>query len=149
MSYRVKSLTCLDSKSTKDIFHEVFHKDEWREFRWIWRYRSRVESVGIFDASDNLLGFALILPHSRELKYIGIHPNFQNLRLGSVLLKHILKTCANNRHSLNLVPANDVVEAWYYKNGFRLSQYFIATDSTRWKIMNYHPYFTRSRLKPN
>jgi len=150
MKYTLRPLTALDARSTKDIFHEVFHQDDWSELGWIWRYRSKRESIGVFNSTGELLGFALILPHSRKLKYLGVHPNFQLHGFGSILLKDILKSCVSQRRSLNLVPANEIVEAWYRRHGFYTSRYFIATDNTRWSTMNYHPYSTRSKnLKPN
>lgn len=147
MSYTIRPLTSLDSRSAKDIFSEIFHQDEWSEFGWIWRWRSKTESVGIFNTSGDLLGFALILGHSRKLKYIGVHPLFQRHKLGTLLLKHILKTCIETGKSLNLVPANKTVEAWYARNGFQFSKNFVALDNTCWQIMNFHSKNTRSQSK--
>lgn len=145
MIYPTRPLTCLDVKSARDIFEEVFHEDEWSEFGWIWRYRSKTQSLGIYNEEGDLLGFALILHHSRKLKYIGICPLFQNLGLGSILLTAVLEICKENRQSLALVPANPKVEIWYRKHGFQLSKYFKASDNTVWSTMIYHSHNTRSQ----
>jgi ribosomal protein S18 acetylase RimI-like enzyme len=147
MSYTIRPLTCLDSRSTKDIFIETFHRDDWSEFGWIWRWRSKTESVGVFNTSGDLLGFALILGHCRELKYIAVHPLFQKHKLGSLLLNHVLKTCIATGKSLHLVPANKEVEAWYTRHGFYTTKYFTTSDNTNWKVMHFHSKNTRSQSK--
>lgn len=148
MKYTIKPLTSLDSRSVRDIFHEVFHEEDWSELNWIWRYRSKSESVGVFNSTGDLLGFALILQYSRKLKYLGVHPLYQNFGLGSMLLRHTLKVCNLARSSLALVPANQIVSAWYYRHGFRISKYFRAIDNTWWSIMYYHTRNTRSKGRP-
>lgn len=145
MKYTIKPLTSLHVKSVRDIFNEVFHMEEWKELPWIWRVRSNVESIGVFNSTGDLLGFALILAYTRKLKYIGIHPLYQKYGLGSMLLKHILKTCHKIDKSLSLIPANDIVKAWYSRYGFQISSYFRTIDNKWWPAMNYHTKNTRSK----
>lgn len=122
----------------------MFHRDDYSQLSWVWKYRSKRESVGIFNEDGDLLGFVLILGHSRSLKFIGIHPKFQGLNLGSILLNHCLKTCMQDGSSLNLIPANTIVQAWYQRHGFYITRYFPSTNGTDGIIMNYHSKNTRS-----
>lgn len=146
--YRIRPLTTLDVRSAKDIFHEVFDKGEWPEFNWIWRYRSKRESLGIFTREGDIMGFALILGHARNLKYICVHPMYQYKKLGTVLLTAILKNCVAIDKNLSLVPANDFVTAWYARHGFNKTTMFRASDNTLWAKMNFHTKRTRmNRLK--
>lgn len=142
--YKIRPLTCLDIKVCKDIFYDVFHSSEWLEFNWIWRYRSKDESLGIFTSDGILLGFALILRHSRTLKYLAIHTKYQYKKLGTRLLNAILRNCICLNMSLNLIPANLFVQLWYARHGFQVSQTFLASDNTRWNTMNFHTKETRS-----
>jgi GNAT superfamily N-acetyltransferase len=142
--YKIRPLDCLDVKSCKDIFYDIFHPSEWPEFNWIWRYRSKQESLGIFTHDGLLVGFVFILAHSRNLKYIAVQSDFQYKKLGSRLLKAVLRNCLHLNKGLNLTPANDFVMAWYERHGFRVSSSFLAADNSKWHIMNFHTRWTRS-----
>ena len=143
----IRPLNCLDVKSAADIFRETFHFEEHKEFSPIWRDRSREESVGVFNDDGDLLGFILIFENQRCLKYIAVHPLFQKFGLGSMLLKHALKSCFLKGETLNLIPANDTVQAWYERQGFTVSSSFKASDGKVWPIMNFHLYWTRRHAK--
>ena len=147
MSYSIRPLNCLDVKSAADIFRETFHFEEHKEFSPIWRDRSREESVGVFNDDGDLLGFILIFENQRCLKYIAVHPLFQKFGLGSMLLKHALKRCFIKGEALNLIPANDTVQAWYERQGFIVSSWLTASDGKVWPIMNFHMYWTRRHAK--
>ena len=147
MSYSIRPLTCLDVKSAADIFKETFHFEEHKEFNPIWRDRSREESVGVFNDDGDLLGFILIFENQRCLRYIAVHPLFQKFGIGSMLLKYALKRCLERGVSLNLLPANDTVQAWYERQGFTVTNWFKARDGKLWPIMNFHTYETRRHAK--
>jgi ribosomal protein S18 acetylase RimI-like enzyme len=146
MIYSIRPLSCLDVKSAADIFRETFHAEEHKEFSPIWRLRSKSESVGVFNDDGDLLGFILIFGYQRALKYIAVHPLFQEYGIGSILLKHALKECIEKDVNLHLVPANDHVQAWYERQGFAVTKYNM-TDGKRWPIMNFHTHGTRRQEK--
>ena len=126
---------------------ETFNRDEHKEFSPIWRGRSHEESVGVFNDDGDLLGFILIFENQRCLKYIAVHPRFQAHGLGSLLLKHALTRCLERGVSLNLVPANATVQAWYERQGFVISSWFKEKDGKTYPCMNFHTYGTRRHLK--
>ena len=147
MSYSIRPLTCLDVKSAADIFRETFHFEEHKEFNPIWRDRTREESVGVFNDDGDLLGFILIFENQRCIKYIAVHPLYQKYGIGSMLLKHTLKRAYLKGQSLNLLPANATVQAWYERQGFIVSSWFKANDGKLWPVMNFHTYWTRRHAK--
>jgi len=147
MSYSIRPLTCLDVKSAADIFRESFCMEEYKEFNPIWRDRTKEESVGVFNDDGDLLGFILIFENQRCLKYIAVHPHYQKYGIGSILLKYALKRAYMKGHSLNLIPANDTVQAWYERQGFIVSSWLKAKDGKVWPIMNFHMHGTRRHAK--
>jgi len=128
-------------KSVKDIF-TVFYKYGMKDdnLSYYWRHRSREASLGIFNETGDLLGFALLLnkattPGNMYLSYMAVHQDFKGLDLGSKLLKRILDQRLEARGSVHLVPLySPKLRAWYTAHGFR----FTTED-----YMNFHSYRTR------
>lgn len=143
MKYTVKPLTCLDYRTAKETFLEVFDNSEFSDFTSAWRNRVREESMGVYTQTNELVGFALV-DYQRKLNFITIHPDYQKYKLGTQLLQKILKNCIERRKGLILVPVpSDHVIAWYKKNGFYETSTYEAVDGSRWMYLGFHTYETR------
>jgi len=141
----IRALTPLHYKSVKDIF-TVFYKYGMKDdnLSYYWRHRSRNASLGIFNASGDLLGFALLInkaatPGNMYLSHIAVHPDFKGFDLGSKLLTRILERRIAVRGSVHLVPLeSNKLRLWYAAHGFR----FTTED-----YMNFHSYGTRKNVR--
>ena len=143
MKYNVKQLSCLDYRTAKEMFLEVFDSSEFSDFTSAWRNRVREESLGVYTYTNELVGFALV-DYQRKLNFITIHPDYQKYKLGTHLLQKILKNCIERRKGLSLIPVpSDHVIAWYKKNGFYESDTYEAVDGNRWMHLGFHTYETR------
>lgn len=144
MSFTIKTLTCLDYKSVRDIFSQLFVESEDAKFRIAWRHRTRALSMGVYKNKD-LVGFALV--EKKHLVFIGIHHDFQSYGLGSKLLRAVLATAFNRCHNIHLTPVdNEIVISWYVKNGFQLSRISESeTPGVPYLVYNAHKYSTRSK----
>jgi ribosomal protein S18 acetylase RimI-like enzyme len=137
----IRQLNPLHYKSVKDIF-AVFHKNGIKDdaLSYYWRYRSRGASIGIFNETGDLLGFALLMnkagtPGNMYLSYIAVHPDFKGHDLGSKLLMRILEQRLEARGSVHMVPlSSKKLCLWYEAHGFRF---------TNELYMNFHSYGTR------
>ena len=143
MKYTVKPLTCLDYRTAKEIFLDVFDNSEFSDFTLAWKTKVREESLGIYTSYNELVGFALV-DYQRKLNFITIHPDYQKYKLGTQLLQKILKNCIERRKGLSLIPVpSDHVIACYKKNGFYESDTYEAVDGNRWMHLGFHTYETR------
>ena len=137
----IRRLSPLHYKSIKDIF-AVFYKNGIKDvtLSYYWRHRSRDASIGIFNETGDLLGFALLMnkaatPGNMYLSYIAVHEDFKGHDLGSKLLLRVLQQRLEVRGSVHLVPlSSKKLRLWYVAHGFR----FTTED-----YMNFHSYGTR------
>lgn len=145
MKYIVKQLTCLDYRTAKETFLDVFDNSEFSDFTSAWKNRLREESLGIYTYTNELVGFALV-DYQRKLNFITIHPEYQKYKLGTQLLQKVLKNCIERHKSLYLIPVpSDHVIAWYKKNGFHITNIYEAADGNPWMHLSFHTYETRSQ----
>ena len=143
MKYKVKPLTCLDYRTAKEIFLDVFDNNEFSDFAHAWKIKVRDESLGIYTSYNELVGFALV-DYQRKLNFIAISPDHQKYKLGTQLLQTVLRNCIVKRKSLVLVPVpSDHVITWYKKNGFYETNTYITCLGTRWMNLGFHTYHTR------
>jgi ribosomal protein S18 acetylase RimI-like enzyme len=150
MAFQFQSLKDSDYKLARKIFYKVFPKDE-TGFEDAWNDRIPIMSKGIYDDSNTLLGYTLCSVDgwkhtSIKIEYIVVDPKYQRMRLGTRLLEHSLALCAKLRTNLMLIPVNkDHLIAWYMKHGFRISWEGKADGGGVYRLMNVHPYNTRSK----
>lgn len=145
MRTSIRPLTPLHYKSVKDMF-AVFYKSGQKieHLAYTWRHRNRAESMGIFNASGDLLGFALLkdrekVPGNLYLAYMAVHPAFKGFDLGSKLLKAILRKQQEINGSVHLIPLYaEKLQAWYVNHGFTFT-----TDI----YMNFHSHRTRRNAR--
>lgn len=127
MKPHIHPLTPQDHKSAKDIFEVAF---KIKMPNSTWRYRNRESSLGIFNNAGDLLGFILLSGKS-YISRIAVHPLFQNLGLGSKLLKAVLTKSCLDRQTVYLTPLNweTPLMKFYCHHGFY---------ATRSDIMVFH-----------
>jgi ribosomal protein S18 acetylase RimI-like enzyme len=150
MAFQFHSLADSDYTVARKLFYKVFPKDE-TGFDLAWVSRISTMSKGIYDSSDKLLGYMLCDVDgwkytSIKIQYIVVDPEYQRMKLGTRLLQHSLELCTKMRTNLMLIPVNkDHILSWYKKNGFRISWEGKAEDGGVYRLMNVHPYATRSK----
>ena len=127
MKPRIRPLRPQDYKSAKDIFEATF---KIKMPNSTWRYKNRERSLGIFNNAGDLLGFILLSGKS-YISRIAVHPLFQNLGLGSKLLKAVLTKSCLDRQTVYLTPLNweNPLMKFYCNHGFY---------GTRGDIMAFH-----------
>jgi ribosomal protein S18 acetylase RimI-like enzyme len=146
--------TLVDSeyKSARKLFYKVFPNDE-TGFEEAWKNRIPVMSKGVYDESKKLLGFILCDVDgwkftSIKIQYIVVDPKVQRMKLGTRLLQHALEVCQRLRTNLMLIPVNkEHLIAWYQKHGFQISWEGKAEGGGVYRLMNVHPYGTRSKAQ--
>ena len=94
------------------------------------RFKQRIQNLskGICLDSGELAGFILCDVFGEEFEkikidYIVIHPAYQRLGFGSILLEHTLGICKKMEKDVTLIPVmrNHIIE-WYRKKGFQISR---------------------------
>lgn len=120
MKYRIRPLIAQDHKSAKDIFEAAFKR---KMPNTTWRYKNRERSLGIFNTTGDLLGF-ILLSGKRYISRIAVHPYFQNLGLGSKLLKAVLMKSCLDKQTVYLTPLNweKPLMKFYCNHGFYMSK---------------------------
>jgi ribosomal protein S18 acetylase RimI-like enzyme len=119
------------------IFLQLFERDKWEDdFQMVWRERLDT-SIGLFKTdTKELIGFSLFVQKTNGtifLEYLAVANEYQNLRLGTTLLKLSLDLYP----SLSLVPLNDAkIINWYKKNGFRETSRGIHKWGEEYSIMS-------------
>lgn len=135
----VRPLKGTDYAAVRRLFNVVFDMSEDFGFVRAWRRRSCVRSVGCwlgFGSASSLVGAAIVGSDSNYLAYIFVDPDFQQMGIGSRLLRRI----TDSSPSLHLVPVDDpAIISWYEKFGFRLS-----SQIGRRRVLVKHAYETRA-----
>ena len=118
----------------KWLFEDAFDISEVPWFTKSWRERSD-NSIGVFYCGS-VVGFALI-DTKMILRYLCIHPDFQNSGLGSKLLTKVLDLCADARSVWLTTAGDERLVGWYSRFGFRIVETrsedgeFIGADMVR------------------
>lgn len=136
MKFYTKRLTVEHYYSIKDIFaDQFFHTGIVRkDLHTSWKNRSHDLSIGVFNRSGDLVGFALV--EDNYTSFIAIHSSFQKMSLGSMLITNILKKCIRDNRSMYLYPLEQRTKLirWYGSHGFH---------GTSNGFLNFHCYNTR------
>jgi ribosomal protein S18 acetylase RimI-like enzyme len=116
------------------LFEDAFDISEIGWFVKSWRERSE-QSIGVFYCGS-VVGFALI-DTKMILRYLCIHPDFQNSGLGSKLLTNVLDLCSDARSVWLTTAGDERLVRWYSRFGFRVVETrsedgeFIGADMVR------------------
>jgi ribosomal protein S18 acetylase RimI-like enzyme len=102
----------------KFLFDDVFDISEFHRFPDAWAAKSDELSLAVF-YKDALVGFALV-DIRNTIKYICIHPDFQNCGLGSKLLTKILDLSVDKRSIWLTTAGDERLVSWYGRHGFRV-----------------------------
>jgi ribosomal protein S18 acetylase RimI-like enzyme len=119
----------------RQLFEDTFDISEIPSFVSAWPTRFEERSITAF-YKGALVGFALI-DTKMTLRYICIHPEFQNCGLGSKLLTKILDLSADARSIWLTTADNERLVTWYGRYGFRVvdscfvNGEFIGADMVR------------------
>lgn len=137
-------LTDEDFPRVEELFRESFPQFDIKDLNVTWEYRSRNDCVGVIDEdTGRMIGFILASYHAKNhenmyIDYIAFETAARGKGIGTKLLTDILRTKFNQRSSVHLSPANDILVDWYMKHGFNRSteRYYV-----------FHSYGTRNQIK--
>lgn len=130
----IRSLKQTDYASVKRLFQDLFDISEDPKFVKAWAHHS--QSIGFFDRGV-LVGAAIV--NRTFLDYIFVSHLYQNAGVGSQLLRYVLKDTPN----IHLLPvADEAVQQWYFKHGFRLS-----VQDGDYRIFTRHTHALRSLMR--
>ena len=109
------------------------------------RFKNRIQNLskGICLESGELAGFILCDVYGNDFEhikidYIVIHPAYQRLGLGSILLEHTLGLCKKMKKDVTLIPVmRDHIVQWYRKKGFQISRIADARGGGKLYEMTY------------
>ena len=107
------------------MFYCVFPEEE-TDLQPAFEHRIKNLSKGICLDSGELAGFILCDVYGDnfeqiKLNYIVVHPAYQKLGLGSILLNHLLELCEKMKRDVTLIPVMKLaILRWYRKRGFRI-----------------------------
>ena len=127
-SLRVTRLSFLDYAGCKQVYTEVFAETEWPSIQEAWRHRSPLGCWAV-RYHGTILGFSLVSTDN-IIKYISIHPDFQGLRIGSLLLRRILADLCDARCIRLTTAADRRLADWYGRFGFRITNTHIDYTGT-------------------
>lgn len=140
--YSIRKLRKDDFAAMEEMFRCVFPPSE-KGLKSAFRYRVQNLSKGICLDSGELAGFILCDVYGDEFElikihYIVVHPAYQNLGLGSILLEHVLGLCRKMNKNVTLIPVmRDHIVGWYRKKGFRISRVCDASNGGKLLEMTY------------
>ena len=102
------------------MFEDVFDVTELKKFCSDWKTRSEQYSyVAVY--LDTIVGFALV-GSNNDIHYICVHQDFQNHKIGTLLLEKVLESMSHERR-VYLVTAEDKrLTNWYGKYGFEITK---------------------------
>jgi GNAT superfamily N-acetyltransferase len=139
----IAQLSCLNYRSVREIFIDIFDESEDPHFQKAWRHRDRERSLGIFNKEKNLVGFVLV--EGSTLAYIGVDRDHQSYQYGTTLLRAVLSITREARKTLTLTPVdNKKVVNWYTNHGFRLEVIEHLSCGLIRRCMHFHSHNTRS-----
>lgn len=133
MTFTIHKLTKTDYPEMKEMFECVFPPSE-KGLATAFKYRVQNLSKGICLDSGELAGFILCDVYGNDFEmikihYIVVHPAYQKLGLGSILLEHILSRCKKMKKNVTLIPVmRDYIVGWYRKKGFRITKVCDASN---------------------
>lgn len=142
MTYTYRRLVKTDYSEIEEMFYCVFPEVE-KGLEEAFQYRIKNLSKGICLDSGELAGFILCDVYGDQfemikINYIVIHPAYQKLGLGSLLLKHILDLCSKMGKKVTLIPVMKLhIIRWYRKQGFRITRVRDASDGGKLYEMTY------------
>lgn len=113
----IRKLRHEDYHVVRSLFNDVFDMSEDAGFVKAWKERASDRTVGCWYHGGSVVG-AAIVTNANLLAYIFVHPSFQNMGMGSLMLRHVLSVSK----TLHLVPVDDEkIITWYRRFGFRVS----------------------------
>lgn len=141
MKPRIRELTAEHYGSVRAIFTDEFYSKGDIPYSYLqeaWRYRAREMSLGAFNNEGDLVGF--IVTYDHYIAFIAVHSYFQNMNIGTMLLKNVLKQCILENHYVYLWPLSldKRLVNWYRSHGF---------NATHDGHMVFHTYNTRMHSK--
>lgn len=142
MNFTIHKLRKDDFPEMEEMFECVFPPSE-KGLKTAFRYRVQNLSKGICLDSGELAGFILCDVYGEEFKmikihYIVVHPAYQRLGLGSILLEHVLGLCRRMKKNVTLIPVmRDHIVGWYQKKGFEITNICNASKGGKLYEMTY------------
>ena len=140
--YTIRKLQKGDFPQMEEMFMCVFPPSE-KGLKSAFRYRVQNLSKGICLDSGELAGFILCDVYGDEFEmikihYIVVHPAYQKLGFGSILLEHTLGLCKKMKKNVTLIPVmRTQLIQWYRKKGFRISRVCDASNGGKLYEMTY------------
>ena len=120
------------SKYTRDFGNMMFSSEDAYNKGWIVVAEPFMGAQRIFPEVPRPWGFYCVRHKVREpatsLYFITVHPDvrFSNLKIGTKLLQHMVRTTPHRRIQLNVMKDNDSAIKFYLRHGF-----VIAGDGLR------------------
>ena len=139
---RPRCLTEKDFPEVEELFLATFPHTPEDDFMISWEFRSKENSMGIFNA-EGLIGFVIASYHSSSgsslyIDYFALKPEYRGSGIGTNFLLELVTDTFDSNSSIHLYPERKELVPWYERNGFRKTHggYYV-----------FHSYKTRAQTR--
>jgi ribosomal protein S18 acetylase RimI-like enzyme len=121
MSFQIRPLVWSDYAVCRALCDDCFVFEDYLKFIKMWKKR---RETGSFVATwhGSIVGFVLVRKDD-FIGYIGVHPVFQNQKLGSRLLSEAMKVLETAPVVRLLTPPDLRLVQWYQRHGFEVEEH--------------------------
>jgi ribosomal protein S18 acetylase RimI-like enzyme len=135
-----RRLTEDDFSTIEKLFVVTFPHTPEGDFLISWEFRSKENSMGIFNA-EGLVGFVIASYHrssgtSLYIDYFALKPEYRGSGIGTNFLLQLVTDAFDSNSSIHLYPERNELVPWYERNGFR---------NTHGGYYVFHSYKTRAQ----
>ena len=123
---KYRALRWTDYAVCRQLFLDTFMHDMLPDFVAAWKQRRR-DGCYVARCEGGIVGFCLVSKRNK-LEFIAVHELFRDAKVGSGLLKRMLRDLADCR-SIHLVTADDErLMYWYARFGFVVTGLWLYED---------------------
>ena len=138
-----RRLTEKDFPAVEELFLATFPHTPEGDFLISWEFRSKKDSMGIFQPGGSLMGFVIGSYHSSSgnslyIDYFALKPEYRGSGIGTNFLLQLVTEAFDSNGSIHLYPEREQLVPWYERNGFHKTHggYYV-----------FHSYKTRAQTE--
>lgn len=124
MHFKFRPLKWSDYAQCRQMCLDNFDREDFREFTRMWKKRSSIGST-VVTYYDTIIGFTFVRKDN-YLAYVTVHREFQNQKLGTLLLNQTLKALRDVPVIWLRTPPDMRLVRWYERHGFTISEHIYS-----------------------